>query len=166
MIVVSSNSSGSNSISVNNGNNRNVSLSAAVLQVGGCVKIDGNVSLNLQAQPQQGNSTLEIISYNCTSVANLSSSQIQLDPNYQQSSCDQISYQVINNPGSVSLLLSNQIGTKCGGISKGAIIGIATGIPVGLSAILGAVLAILRNKRKQKFDAQLENVGNEMNTMK
>ena len=34
------------------------------LNVGGCVSINGNISLNLETQPQQGTTNLQVISYN------------------------------------------------------------------------------------------------------
>ena len=101
------------------------------LNVGGCVSINGNISLNLQTQPQQGTTNFQVISYNCSQQVNISSSQIQVIPNYNGSSCDTINSQTINQPNSLGVSLTSTIGNKCnGGNNLGLIIGLVVGIPL------------------------------------
>jgi hypothetical protein len=119
------------------------------LNVQGCVQINGTVSLNLQTQPQQGNSTFQIISYSCSQVANVTNSQIQIQPNYNGSNCDSINSQTINNQNSASVVLSSQLGNKCGGTNKGLIIGLAVGIPIALILVVILLIAILKQRQNQ-----------------
>ena len=151
--------SNGNLVVVISSSNNNKSSS---LNVQGCVQINGTVSLNLQTQPQQGNSTFQIISYSCSQIANVSNSQIQINPNYKNSNCDSINSQTINNPDSISVTISSQLGNKCGGTSKGLIIGLAVGIPCGVILILSLAIGISQYKRKQKFDNQINKMGNQM----
>ena len=114
------------------------------LNVEGCVSINGNISLNLQTQPQQGTTNLQVISYNCSQQVNISSSQIQVTPNYNGSSCDTINSQTINQPDSLAVSLTSTIGNKCnGGNNLGLIIGLSVGIPCGIALIVAISVVIL-----------------------
>ena len=133
------------------------------LNVGGCVSINGNISLNLETQPQQGTTNLQVISYNCSQQVNISSSQIQVIPNYNGSSCDTINSQTINQPGSLGVSLTSTLGIKCnGGNNLGLIIGLSVGIPCGLIVILGGSLAAYHYSRKKEFNQSMNSLGNEM----
>ena len=85
------------------------------LNVGGCVSINGNLNLNLETQPQQGTTNFELISFNCSQQVNISSSQIQVTPNYNGSSCDTINSQSINQQGSLGVSITSSLGNKCNG---------------------------------------------------
>ena len=153
-------SNGNLVVVISSNNNKSSSLN-----VSGCVQINGTISLNLQTQPQQGNSTFQIISYSCSQIANISNSQIQLNPNYKNSNCDSINSQTINNPDSVSVVLSSQLGNKCGGVPLGLIIGLSVGIPC--VAITGGILiAVYLYKRKRNFKNNLAQMGNQMKEIK
>ena len=120
------------------------------LNVGGCVSINGDINLNLQTQPQQGTTNFQVISYNCSQQVNISSSQIQVNPNYNGSSCDTINSQTINQPGTLGVSLTSTLGNKCnGGNNLGLIIGISVGVPVA-TAIAVAVVVLLTKKSSEK----------------
>ena len=123
------------------------------LNVGGCVSINGNISLNLETQPQQGTTNFQVISYNCTQQVNISSSQIQVNPNYNGSSCDTINSQAINQPGSLGISLTSTLGNKCnGGKSLGLIIGLSVGIPLFVIILVVSLVAITKYNRKKKMN--------------
>ena len=82
------------------------------LNVGGCISINGNITLNLQTQTQQGTTNFQLISYNCSQQVNISSSQIQVTPNYNGSSCDTINSQTINQPGTLGISMTSTLGTN------------------------------------------------------
>ena len=137
-----------------NPSSSNSSKASAPLVVGGCVSINGNISLNLQTQPQQGTTNLQIISYNCSQQVNISSSQIQVIPNYNGSSCDTINSQAINQPDSLGVSLTSTLGNKCnGGNGKnlGVIIGLSVGIPCGLTLTTFIIISILRRKQGKQI---------------
>ena len=147
-----------------NNNNKSVALN-----VGGCVSLNGNISLNLETQPQQGTTNLQLISYNCSQQVNISSSQIGVIPNYNGSECDTINSQAINQQGSLGVSLTSILGNKCnGGNGKnlGLIIGLAVGIPCGVALILGVSLALQRKSRKKKLDKVFSSLDNEMKNIK
>ena len=119
------------------------------LNVGGCVSINGNICLNLETQPQQGTTNFQIISYNCSQQVNISSSQIQVTPNYNGSSCDTINSQTINQPGTIGVSITSTIGNRCnGGKNLGVIIGLAVGVPVSTVIILAIVLRTIAKKEE------------------
>ena len=124
------------------------------LNVGGCVSINGNISLNLETQPQQGTTNFQVISYNCSQQLNISSSQIQVNPNYNGSSCDTINSQSINQPNSLGVSLTNTLGNKCsGGMNLGLIIGLSVGIPSALAIIVAISIVILKSKQNSEINA-------------
>ena len=133
------------------------------LNVGGCVSINGNISLNLETQPQQGTTNFQVISYNCSQRVNISSSQIGVIPNYNGSSCDTINSQAINQPNSLGVSLISTLGNKCnGGKNLGLVIGISVGIPCGMVLALGLSLAAYQYSRKKEFNQKMDNLGVEM----
>ena len=80
----------------------------------------------------------------------ISSSQIQVIPTYNGSSCDTINLQSINQPNSLGVSLTSTIGNKCsGGNNLGLIIGISVGIPVLTVIILAIVLKMIGKKEEQ-----------------
>ena len=117
------------------------------LNVGGCVSVNGNINLNLQTQPQQGTTNLQVISYNCSQQVNISSSQIQVVPNYNGSQCDTINSQAINQQGSLGVSIISTLGNKCGGgTSLGLVIGLAIGLPILAIIIVCAVIFAVKTK--------------------
>ena len=119
--------------------------------------------MNLETQPQQGTTNLQVISYNCTQQVNVSSSQIQVIPNYNGSSCDTINSQAINQPNSLGVSIKSTLGNKCnGGNNLGLIIGLSVGIPFGVFITLGISLAAYQYSRKKEFDQKMDNLGQEM----
>ena len=133
------------------------------LNVGGCVSINGNISLNLETQPQQGTTNLQVISYNCSQQFNISSSQIQVVPNYNGSNCDTINSQTINQPNSLGVSLTSTLGNKCnGGKNLGLIIGLAVGIPVAVITLTGVILAIRVTKRNKKLNSAIKQLQEQM----
>ena len=107
----------------------------------------------------------QLISYNCSQQVNISSSQIQVTPNYNNSECDTINSQTINQQGSLGVSLTSSIGNKCnGGKNLGVIIGLSVGIPCAAIAV-GLVIAYALRKRNDSFDSKLRNLGNEMDTV-
>ena len=132
------------------------------LNVGGCVSINGNISLNLETQPQQGTTNLQVISYNCSQQVNISSSQIQVIPNYNGSSCDTINSQTINQPNSLGVSITSTIGNKCNGVNKGLVIGLSVGIPCGVLLVGGVMIGLIISRRKRNFAENLRNLDNEM----
>ena len=121
------------------------------LNVGGCVSLNGNISLNLETQPQQGTTNFQVISYNCSQQVNISSSQIQVIPNYNASSCDTINSQAINQQDLLAVSLTSTLGNKCnGGNNLGLIIGLSVGIPLLILIILVVVLKMIAKKEEQK----------------
>ena len=140
-------------ISANSNNNKSSSLN-----VEGCVSINGNISLNLQTQPQQGTTNLQVISYNCSQQVNVSSSQIGIIPKYNGSECDTINSHVINQPNSLGVSLTSALGNKCGGkVDLGLIIGISVGFPLA-SAVVGLVIFIMKKKQQKDLDDQLNRI--------
>ena len=134
------------------------------LNVGGCISINGSITVNLETQPQQGTSNMQLISYNCSQQVNISSSQIQVIPNYNGSSCDTINSQTINQQGSLGVSITSTLGNKCnGGKNLGLIIGLAVGIPCAAIAV-GAVIGYLRWRQNTELDRRLEKLGNQMRT--
>ena len=124
------------------------------LNVGGCVSVNGNISLNLETQPQQGTTNFQVISYNCSQQLNISSSQIQVIPNYNGSSCDTINSQSINQQGILGVSITSTLGNKCnGGNNLGLIIGLSVAIPCGLVLIVSVLIVILKSKQKRKINA-------------
>ena len=135
------------------------------LNVGGCVSINGNISLNLQTQPQQGTTNFQVISYNCSQQVNISSSQIQVIPNYNASSCDTINSQTINQPGSLGLSITSTLGNKCNeGKNLGLVIGLSVGIPLATILILATIISISIVIKKQRYESALKNLEKEMKT--
>ena len=132
------------------------------LNVGGCVSINGNISLNLETQPQQGTTNLQVISYNCSQQVNISSSQIQVTPNYNGSSCDTINSQTINQQGNLGVSLTTIVGNKCsGGKNLGLIIGLAVGIPC-IFLIIGGAVAFRKWQERKELSDRVERMGTEM----
>ena len=134
------------------------------LNVGGCVSINGNISLNLETQPQQGTTNFQLISFNCSQQVNISSSQIQVVPNYNGSSCDTINSQTISQPNSLGISVTSILGNKCRGNGKnlGLIIGLAFGIPCGMATILAGSLFAYRYYKKKEFNQNMDNLAIEM----
>ena len=125
---------------------------SASLNVTGCLSLNqGNITLNLVTQPQRAISSLEIISYNCSHVANVSQSQIQVIPSYKGGECDTINSQVMTSSSAVSVSLTSTLGNKCGGVSKTLIISLSVGIPCTLTIIVSLIIAIMRYKQKKKI---------------
>ena len=101
------------------------------------------------------------------STFSISSSQIQVNPNYNGSSCDTINSQTINQPNLLAVSLTNTIGNKCNGASNlGLIIGLSVVIPCAMVIILGTSLAAHHYSRKKEFNQKMENLGIEMKTGK
>ena len=147
-------SSGGKTTFTFNPSSSNSSQTSVPIKVNGCVSINGNVSLNLETQPQQGTTNLQIISYNCSQQANISSSQIQVIPNYNGSSCDTINSQANNQPNSLGVSLTSTLGNKCnGGKNLGLIIGLAVGIPCGIALIVSISIVILKSKQNRELNA-------------
>ena len=146
----------------------NYSHTSIPLKVSGCVEINGNISLNLQTQPQQGTTNLQVMSYNGTQQVNISSSQIQVIPNYNGSSCDTINSQTINQPNSLAVPLTSTLGNKCSGSSNlGLIIGLSVGIPCILIAFISVVIVVLKfNQRRKMKRVKIENEMHRMNNEK
>ena len=98
------------SISLNNANRNDY-----VLNVTGCVSLNGNLSLLLNERPLNENSVeYQLISYNCTQTISISDSQVDLVTNYNQSNCDTTSKLLNNRPNSLSVSLSTTLNNKCG----------------------------------------------------
>ena len=155
-------SSGQITFVFNPSSQQQVNNKSAPLNVQGCVSINGNISLNLQTQPQQGTTNFQVISYNCSQQANISSSQIQVIPNYNGSSCDTINSQAINQQGSLGISLTSTLGNKCnGGNNLGLIIGLSVGIPCGM-VLLGVSLAVHHYFKNKEFNQDMHNLGIEM----
>ena len=130
--------------------------------VGGCVSINGNISLNLETQPKQGTTNFQIISYNCSQQINISSSQIQVIPNYNGSSCDTINSQALNQPNSLGVSLTSTLGNKCnGGNNLGLIIGLSVGIPCALTIIIGGAIGYMKYKKSKQFNENIKGIGQE-----
>ena len=139
--------------------NNNINNKSAPLNVGGCVSINGNISLNLETQPQQGTTNFQVISYNCSQQVNISSSQIQVVPNYNGSSCDTINSQSINQQGSLGVSITSSLGNKCnGGKNLGLIIGLAVGIPIATIFFVSVIVVVSQRKRERKITDMLKNV--------
>ena len=120
-------------------------------QRSGCVSLNGNISLNLETQPQQGTKNLQIISYNCSQQVNISSSQIQVIPNYNSSSCDTINSQPLNQQGSLGVSITSILGNKCNeGKNIGLIVGLAIGTPVLAAIVVTLLVAYFRKKQERK----------------
>ena len=114
--------------------------------------MNGNISLNLQTQPQQGTTNFQVISYNCSQQVNISSQQIQVIPSYNGSECDTINSQAINQPGSLVVSLTSTIGNKCNsGNNLGLIIGLSVGIPSALILAVSVVIFILKMKQNKQI---------------
>ena len=131
------------------------------LNVGGCVSINGNINLNLQTQPQQGTTNLQLISYNCTQPVNISSSQIQVIPNYNGSSCDTINSQTINQQGSLGVSLTSTLGNKCnGGNGKnlGLIIGLSVGIPLLIAAVIFPIAHYFKKRQERYIQSRVREI--------
>ena len=123
------------------------------LNVGGCVSINGNISLNLETQPQQGTTNFQVISYNCSQQVNISSSQIQVIPNYNGSNCDTINSQTINQPNSLAVSLTSTLGNKCnGGKNLGLIIGLSVGIPCAVILLISVLVCYTIRKKEKRWN--------------
>ena len=128
---------------------RGASQTVAV-NVTGYLHLNGTISLKLTSQPPQGSTTMTIISYNENQNANISSSQIQIVPNYNGSSCDTITSQVVNQQGSLGVAFTSILRNKCAsGKNLGLMIDLSVGIPVGLALILGLSCSLLQSEKKK-----------------
>ena len=137
------------------------------LNVEGCVSLKGNITVNLQTQPQQGTSQVQIISYSCSQQANISSSQVQVVPNYNGSSCDTIDSKTLSHSNSFGVSLTSTLGNKCksGGVSKGLLIGLSVAIPCVVILITAAIIGVLvhrRNVRLKRARKDLEKFKNKL----
>ena len=85
----------------------------SALKVSGCANFKGNFQIVLDQQPQDGNTSIILVSYNCTQQVGLSNSQVTISANYKDSNCDQIKSNVNDNPNTLSLSLSSSLNSKC-----------------------------------------------------
>ena len=115
----------------------------------GCVDLQGNVTVILESQPDEGSTLLPIISFNCPTPLNQSNYNFEVKISYQNKSCHKLSYSQNNQPNSLSLSLDVK---ECGGVSKALIIGLSVGIPVTIIFIAIFSLYILRYKLKREAD--------------
>ena len=83
------------------------------LKVSGCATFEGNIQIILDQQPQDGNTSIILVSYNCTQQVGLSNSQVTITANYKDSNCDQIKSNVNDKPNTLSLSLSSSLNSKC-----------------------------------------------------
>ena len=80
-------------------------------------------------------------------------SQIQVNPNYNGSSCDTINSQSINQPNSLGISLTSTIGNKCNGGKKlGLIIGLAVGIPLFVIILVVSIISIMKYNQKKRME--------------
>jgi hypothetical protein len=119
------------------------------LNVSGCIQIDGKIDLILQTRPSSGNTTLQIISYNCSQVTTIPNNQVSLIPQYYNSQCDQVSTQTISTQDSLSVSLITSQNAKCRGVNLGLIVGLTVGIPIGMILFVTALISFLRWKQKR-----------------
>ena len=105
--------------------------SSSLLNVSGCVSLQGSIIVVLESQPDEGSSLLQIISYNCSTLVNQSNYQLQVQANYENISCHKLSYSQNNQQNSLSLSLN----VKGCGNYKALIISLSVGIPVALILI-------------------------------
>ena len=78
--------------------------------------------------------------------------KMQVNPNYNGSSCDTINSQTVNQQGSLGVSFTSTIGNKCnGGKSLGLIIGLSVGIPCGVILVTLIAIAIAKQRKKKKL---------------
>eukprot|EP01091_Cochliopodium_minus_P003239 TRINITY_DN1307_c0_g1_i1.p1 TRINITY_DN1307_c0_g1~~TRINITY_DN1307_c0_g1_i1.p1 ORF type:complete len:397 (-),score=80.29 TRINITY_DN1307_c0_g1_i1:127-1317(-) len=118
-------------------NNNNLAERGIPLTVNGCVTLNGNISLVLEQKPQNGNTSILLLNYNCTQTLNFSSSQFTVKPTYRNNKCDRIGSTLNSKQNTLSVSLSSTLGSNCKGLSTGAIVGIVIG------AVGGSILIIL-----------------------
>ena len=94
------------------------------------------------------------------------SSQIQLKPNYNGSSCDTINSQAINQPNSLGVSITSTLGNKCNGGSAplGVIIGLSVGVPCAC-LIVALVGLLIKKKRENDLNRKIDRIGNRMENM-
>ena len=98
------------SISQNNNN-----FGDAVIDVNGCVSLNGIIELVLNERPST-NEDIEVnlVSYNCSTLLSLSESQVRLETNYPNNQCDSVSKTINNRPNSLSVSISSTLNKNCG----------------------------------------------------
>ena len=83
------------------------------LDVSSCVLINGSLNVVLNGQLNDGDTSFQLVSYNCSSPLNISDSQVSVTPNYQNSQCDQIKSSLQNKPNSLSVVVSSTLNKNC-----------------------------------------------------
>ena len=168
--------------------------SDSVINVNGCLRIEGKINVSLTEQPQKGATTIVLIRYNCTTTTRSSylrslkkrvdSSQVVVSTDYQNSKCDQVSSTVNQDQSTLSVSLSSTINGNCKGktfkktskiikINKkqkigfpiGAILGIVLGA-VGVTLLIIFTVIFFKKREERKFDDRLNQIGEEMRKMK
>ena len=137
---------------------------AAPMTVEGSVSMQGNIIVTLQAQPKQGTTNLTLISLNSTQQATVSS-LITVVPMYNKSSCDTITYELLNQPGTLGFTMSTSIGNKCGK-NLGLIIGLAIGIPVGSAVVITLLILFFTKRAAKKARLRVKEVNMRMENLR
>ena len=134
--------------------------SNAQINVSHSVQINGTVQMCLNEQlPTGATTTFFLINYGTgskrrsvinVSLPNVSNSQIKVVPNYNMSTCDLYSAQVVNMQGSLGVALTRSFSGKCGGANIGLIIGLSVGIPLFTILVLVTILLIKRRREESE----------------
>ena len=116
------------------------------------VTLQGSVTVNIQSQPNQATTNYTLIFFNSTQQSSLSSTQINVVPNYNGSNCDTISSQTINQPNTLGISITTSFGSKCGGgptSSLGLILGLTIGLLCAAVIVTTLILIALRKKEEE-----------------
>ena len=136
--------------------------SASFLNVSGCVDLQGDIVVLLETQPDEGNFLLNVISFSCSvAPSNNTNYNLQVETNYQNKSCHQISYSQNNQANSLSVSLN----VRGCGVSRDLIIGLSVGLPLGLILIVIVALFVARSLSEREVNKFRANT-NDMITMK
>ena len=132
--------------------NKNVTL-----VVSECVSLNGSLQILLNDRPNEGNSSFQLLSYNCSQSLNVSDSQIQVVSNYQNSECDKVNSYLNTQPNSLSISLSSSLDQNCKKKKNNLpiILGVVFGI-LGGSLIVFSAIYYKHWKVNREFDKQME----------
>eukprot|EP01091_Cochliopodium_minus_P011382 TRINITY_DN3200_c0_g1_i7.p1 TRINITY_DN3200_c0_g1~~TRINITY_DN3200_c0_g1_i7.p1 ORF type:complete len:674 (-),score=131.70 TRINITY_DN3200_c0_g1_i7:31-2052(-) len=120
------------------------------LNVTGCVSLNGNLSLILNERPQNGNISIQLVTYNCTQQLTFNQSQFSITPKYKNNKCDNIKSTLSNQQNTLSVSLSSTLGSNCK-TNIGLIIGLCVGIPVFLLFLITLIILVLKARTRRQM---------------
>ena len=130
------------------------SSNSSSLVVSGCVDLKGKITLEFTIEPTS-NTTYTIITYNCSQIASLEDSQVDVVSTFKQDKC--LKHKVLNQQSTISVSLSTSGCSKS--IPKGVIaaIVIVCFCVVAFGIIFGIIFYKKRRNISERKMSQVEN---------